>query len=119
MRISFNKSTLFIDGHALEMPWEILDAADGGGKVFVLFDPDSYLLDPNYKKMRRSGLPAIKNLIAYAYDGSVLWSADLPAESDYYYKIISIDPLIVNSFSSFACKINTLNGSIEGMNFFK
>lgn len=119
MTISFQSNTLTIDGQLLQLAWPILDAIEEGNRVFVLLDPDSYLVDPNYKKMRRQGVPAIRNLVALMKDGTSLWEAELPESSDYYYRINSSKPLVVNSFSSYRCEINPDNGMIVRKEFLK
>jgi hypothetical protein len=113
MSINFHAKTLIIDVNSIQMLWPVLDAIEQDDKVFVLLDPDSYLLDPNYKKMRRQGVPAIKNLLAFDKTGVKLWEAEFPETSDYYYRFSSSSPLIVNSFSSYRCEIDTTNGSIK------
>jgi hypothetical protein len=119
MSVLFKGKSLNIDALSIEMPWPVLDAIEFGDIVFVLLDPDSYLLDPNYKKMRRNGAPAIRNLIAVTKVGAKLWEAELPEASDYYYRISSAMPLIANSFSSYRCEIDQNNGSIKSREFLK
>lgn len=117
MKVTFQAKTLVIDGLTLQMPWPVLDAVEHGEKVFVLLDPDAYLLDLNYKIARRQGGPAIKNLLAFDRDGTKLWEAELPESSDYYYRISSACPLIVNSFSSYRCQIDPNSGAIQARIF--
>jgi len=119
MTISFKSNTLSIDGQIIQLAWPILNAIEESSRVFVLLDPDSYLLDPNYKKMRRQGAPAIRNLVALMKNGAKIWEAELPEPSDYYYWISSSNPLVVNSFSSYRCEINTDNGMIVKKDFLK
>jgi hypothetical protein len=119
MTISFQGKSLEIDGNAIAMPWPVLDALEQGDKVFVLFDPDSYLLDPNYKKMRKQGAPAIRNLIALTKTGVILWEAEMPDPADYYYRIESRKPLVALSFSSYRCEIDLQSGRITGKQFLK
>ena len=119
MSVSFQGKTLLIDGQSVQMPWSVLDAVEQGDKVFVLFDPDSYLLDPNYKVMRRQGTPAIRNLIAITKAGAKLWEAEMPKASDYYYRLSSAAPLIANSVSSYRCEIDPNNGAIKNKEFLK
>lgn len=119
MSVSFQGRALVIDGQSFQVPWPVLDAVEQGDKVFVLFDPDSYLLDPDYKRMRRQGTPAISNLIALTKTGTKIWEAEMPETSDYYYRLSSATPLIANSFSSFRCEINPNNGSIKNKKFLK
>lgn len=119
MSVSFQGNNLMVDGQPIQMPWPVLDAREEGDKVFVLFDPDSYLLDPNYKRLRRQGAPAIRNLIALTKAGAKLWEAEFPEASDYYYRLNSTDPLVANSFSSYRCEINADDGAIKNKEFLK
>lgn len=119
MTISFHDNTLTIDDQSIQLAWAVLDAIEEGSQVFVLLDPDSYLLNPNYKKMRRQGAAAIRNLVAYSRSGVKLWEAELPEHSDYYYRISSSKPLIVNSFSSYKCEISIDDGIIKKKEFLK
>lgn len=119
MSVTFQAKTLVINGLTLQMQWPVLDAVEEGSAVFVLLDPDAYLLDADYKRMRRQGGPAIKNLLAFDKGGTKLWEADLPESSDYYYLISSASPLVVNSFSSYRCQINPSTGAILTREFFK
>ena len=119
MSISFQGSTLLIDGKPIQQPWTVLDAIEHADKIFVLFDPDSYLLNSSYKILRRQGAPVIRNLIAIDKNGRKLWDGELPDTSDYYYRICSAMPLVVNSFSSFRCEIDTYSGKIKSREFVK
>src|SRR5258705_10633288 len=113
MSVTFQAKTLVVDGQLVQMPWPVLDAVEHGDKVFVLLDPDSYLLDPEYKKMRRQGATAIRNLLALDKAGTKLWEAEFPEPSDYYYRIGSASPLTANSFSSYRSEIDPNTGSIK------
>ena len=119
MSTSFNGKELRIMDRVVVTPWPVMDAFDDGQRIIVLLDPDSYLTDPEYKKKRRSGTPPNKNLLAYSYDGNLLWEADFPSDVDYYYRISSQQPLRVNSFSSFRCEIDSSTGKILGKEFYK
>lgn len=119
MSVSFQGKSLLIDGQSVQVSWPVLDAVEQGDKVFVLLDPDSYLLDPSYKVIRRQGGPAIKNLIAMTKTGVKLWEAEMPEASDYYYRLTSAAPLIANSFSSYRCEIDPNNGAIRNKEFLK
>lgn len=119
MTISFQGNTMTIDGQPVQLPWPVLDAIEEGNRVFVLMDPDSYLLDVDYKRKRRQGSPAIRNLVALTKSGMELWKAELPESSDYYYRISSSKPLTANSYSSYRCEINPDNGTITRKEFLK
>jgi hypothetical protein len=119
MSVTFQTSTLVINGKSIQMPWAVLEAVEHEDKIFVLLDPDSYLLDSEYKKMRRQGAPVVKNLLAFNKSGVKLWEADMPEPSDYYYLIGSASPLFVNSFSSYRCEIEPTSGKIINKEFLK
>jgi len=119
MSVFFQGKTLVIDGQSIQVPWSVLDAVEQGDKVFVLFDPDSYLLDPNHKILRRQGAPAIRNLFALTKTGEKLWEAEMPETADYYYRLSSVTPLIANSISSYRCEIDSSNGTIKSKEFLK
>ena len=119
MTVSFQENFLVIDGQSKQFPWAILDAIELTDKVIVLFDPDSYLVDPNYKVMRLKGAPSYKNLIAFTKGGVKLWEAEFPRASDYYHRITSAVPLIVYSFSSYKCEIDPISGTIKSKEFYK
>jgi hypothetical protein len=117
--ISFNGVEVHLNGHSLKMPYAVLDAFLSEGKLIVLLDPDAYMLDPAYKAHRRQTGIALRNLVAFDLNGRKLWEAEYPQNSDYYYKISSKTPLVVYSFSSFACEIDPLTGNIKAKSFFK
>jgi len=119
MNIFFENQELRIDCLLVKMPYPILDAFDDGYRVVVLLDPDSYLKDPLYLAKRRAGESSKRNLLAISYEGVCLWEAELPSDVDYYYKIVSKKPLVVNSFSSFVCEIDPGSGRISQKIFYK
>lgn len=119
MSMSFNGQEMRISDRVIVTPWPVMDAFDDGHRVIALLNPDSYLTDPDYKKQRRSGMPPNKNLLAYSYDGHLLWEAEFPSDVDYYYRISSQQPLRVNSFSSFRCEIDAATGKILRKEFYK
>ena len=62
------------------------------------------------------------NLFCYSPEGIVLWKAEHPTgdnAEDYYYRISSHLPLVVNSFSSYRCEIDLSTGKIIRKDFFK
>lgn len=118
MSVTFNEKALVFNELTLQMLWPILDAVEQEGKVFVLLNPDSYLLDKNYKHVRHGGA-VIKNLMAFDKTGSKLWEAEMPQDADYYYRICSKSPLIANSFSSYRCQIDPNTGAILSREFYK
>lgn len=119
MNVSFKNQELKIGNHMITTPWPVMDVFDDGHRVIALLNPDAYLTDPAYKTCRRSGAPPNKNLLAYSYEGHLLWEADFPSATDYYYCISSKRPLRVNSFSSFRCTIDPETGKIIKKIFYK
>lgn len=117
--VLFRGTRLTIDGRVVDVGMEILDAFALGDRVIVLGDPDSYLGKPDYREQRRAGLPAVRNLAAFAADGRRLWEAEFPEDVDYYYRIESREPLVAQSFSSFRCRIDPATGRIIDREFLK
>jgi hypothetical protein len=62
---------------------------------------------------------AVRNLRAYSPSGVELWEAEMPEQADYYYKIVSTDPIEADSFSSFRCRIDPRTGGITSKRFMK
>lgn len=119
MNIDFFDNQINARGISIKTEWPIKFAVDDGSLIVILLDPDSYILDPEYKQNRRRGVLPIRNLVAYSYSGDLLWSADFPDEIDYYYRIDSVSPLVAYSFSSYRCEIDKINGKIIRSEFFK
>lgn len=119
MTVSFQGRSLEIDGKTIAMPWPILDVRDQGDRILVLLDPDSYLLDPDYKNARKQGATAIRNLVALTRAGVTIWEAEMPEPSDYYYCISSSVPLVANSFSSYRCELDPVSGAIRSTEFIR
>jgi hypothetical protein len=121
MKISFEKNVLHVDSKIYELKWPILDVKNIKDTIIVLFDPDSYLLDPEYKKSRQQGAAPIKNLVAFTQAGEKLWEAEFPERErgDYYYQISSTSPLTAATFSSYSCEIDPSNGKIIRKEFYK
>lgn len=108
-----------VNGNTISVGSPILDAQAGPGMVLVLINPDSYLKDPDYRRKRRAGLDAVRNLQAFSLSGVKLWDAEMPEDADYYYKIVNTDPIEVDSFSSFRCRIDSRTGKIISKRFMK
>jgi hypothetical protein len=120
MSISFSGAELrFGSGASQIFEWPIREAAEGIDKILVLLDPDVYLIDPTYKQNRSKGAPALRNLIALDNQGRTVWKAEMPEAADYYYRFVSVSPLVVDSFSSYRCEIDILSGRIVRKQFFK
>jgi len=119
MSLSFSGRSITIDGSTTALPWPVLQVAESASAVYVLLDPDSYIADPSYKVSRRAGAPAVRNLLAFSKSGQRLWEAELPEQADYYYKVISVEPLIAYSFSSHRCEIDPNSGAIVRKEFLK
>jgi hypothetical protein len=115
MSIAFSGSNLDINGHSVELPWPVRQAMEHQDKIFVLLDPDAYLTSPAYSKEE----PALRNLWAFDMAGSKIWEAEFPETSDYYYRLTSADPLMVNSFSSHICTIDSGTGAVLQAQFVK
>lgn len=110
--VTFNGTTLTLD-HAIREAFEL------DGRVIVLIDPDDYLADPGYEQARRRGDESLRNLRAYSASGELLWEAEFPEAADYYYRIVSRQPLVALSFSSYRCRIDPASGRIAEAEFIK
>lgn len=122
MNITYDGSKLRIDGHEITTPWPVREAVELDDKVVVLLDQSAHLQGPilDIREMRE--VAKGRNLFCYSNQGELLWKAEFPGgdgSEDYYYKISSRWPLLVNSFSSFRCEIDPATGKIIGKEFFK
>lgn len=102
-----------------ELDYPIREAFECEGRVVVLLEPDAVLADPAYTRQRRRGEGALPNLLAYSPAGERLWAASFPEPADYYYRVVSHQPLVALSFSSWRCWIDIRDGSIARREFFK
>jgi len=118
-KVEIHDTAVVVNGHRIDIGSRVLQVASGGALVLVLLDPDVYLDDPEYRKRRRAGTPAVRNLKAFSPTGTALWDAELPEDADYYHRIVSADPIEVESFSSFRCRIDPKDGKIVSKNFLK
>jgi len=122
MNITYDGSQLQIDGKAVETPSPIREAFAVKWGIIVLMDQFGDLKGPILDIREIRNAPKGTNLFCYSPDGIVLWKAELPInnnEEDYYYRISSRSPLIVNSFSSYRCEIDPTTGKIIRKEFLK
>lgn len=117
--LNFEGDKILVGDRLFTMPYLVREAFVLDDKIIVLLDPNSYLKDPNYGIERRRGKDTLKNLFALSEAGKLLWEAEMPEQADYYYKISSLSPLKVNSFSSYKCEIDPQTGKILSKEFFK
>ena len=110
---------LRVDGVVWKLDYLVSDAFENNSKIIVLFDSDGGL-----------NLPKFNNLVCFDRNARQLWIAELPidtprdkyfrhAKSDVYYSIISRQPLIAYSFSSYEAEINLDTGKIIKKTFTK
>lgn len=97
------------DGKEVVGEFPVYEARCVGEMLLILYRPESY----------RGG--QFKNLVAFNFSGQELWKAELPTNSsmDSYYKIISEEPLIADSYCSYRCTIDRSTGRIVNKEFFK
>lgn len=122
MNITYDGSQLQIDGKTVETPSPIREAFAVRWGVIVLMDQFADFKGPVLDIREIRNAPKGTNLFCYSSDGTVLWKAELPGgedSEDYYYRVSSRSPLVVNSFSSFRCEIDPASGRIIGKDFFK
>lgn len=109
--VTFSENTISVEGKTITLAYPVAEAFLLRDKLIVLLDPDAYT----------EKFGQFRNLIALAIDGERLWTAELPTSmsSDTYYRIGSKNPLVADSFSSYACEIDESNGKIIKRSFFK
>lgn len=117
--ISHSGRAVTVDGVTWVTEYPVKEAFALAEAVCVLLEPDAYLSDSGYSKERRRGEGALRNLRAYSPNGVLLWEAEFPDEADYYYRIVSREPLEVLSFSSYRCRIDPESGRIVEARFMK
>ncbi len=89
------------------------------GLILVLLDAEHYLSDPEYRKQRSAGRPALRNLWAFNSSGTKIWEAEMPEPNDYYYEIVGLTPLTLRSFSGNTCELDPVDGRILRRTFHK
>lgn len=109
--VAFSGSVLSIGGRTVRLDYPIQHAVALGDSVIVLYDPDAYQLK----------FGQFPNLEAFTPRGQKLWTAELPTTTtgDRYYELLSGDPLLAHSFSSFRCEIDPASGKIVQKTFLK
>ena len=117
--VSIQGNVVVVNGRSINVGLPAREAQATARMIVVLLDPDSYLSDPDYRRKRRSGLAAVRNLRAFSLSGTPLWQAEMPEEADYYYRIVSVDPIDVDSFSGFRCRLDSKTGKIISKHFMK
>lgn len=107
--VHFSGKTLTVNGKSLELEHAVADAFEIEDSIIVLFEADA----------RRD--EQFQNLIALRSNGEKGWIADLPTNdnSDVYLEVTSRVPLIANSWSCYACEIETATGRIKARSFTK
>jgi hypothetical protein len=109
--ISVNGSKVTIGTTVIDFKYDLLDAFILENVAVVLIDPDSYIGDRD----------VTHNLLGYDLNGAQVWKAEFPQDykADYYWRIVSRNPLVASTYSSFTCQINSLTGKIESTRFYK
>lgn len=61
------------------------------------------------------------NLVCFSKEGEIDWIAELPTSGtgETYYQVLSVNPLVADSFFSRRCTINKENGRIVEQEFLK
>lgn len=110
--IKFENNNLLTTDIKVELDYKILVAYEATeNTIIVLLDPDSNL----------SKFGQFNNLVALDKEGKEKWTAELPTTTsgDCYMQIVSREPLVVDSFSSYRCQIDLETGKIEQKRFYK
>ena len=109
-----------VAGTSINVAWGIRASSFTEDLVLVVLDPDEYLADSVYRNACKSGMPALRNLQAFSRkSGNKIWEAELPEPVDYYYELVSTDPIQALSYSGFRCEIDDVDGHIKSKQFLK
>src|SRR4051812_14060325 len=109
-----------VAGTRISVAWRIRASSSTEDLVLVVLDPDEYLADSVYRNARKSGTPALRNLPAFSRkSGDKVWEAELPEPVDYYYELVSAEPILALSYSGFRCEIDNVDGHIKSKQFLK
>ena len=109
-RLEFDGNRITTNSGSFKVKSEIIDAYIFHQKVVILMDPDV-----GSRKWGQS-----HNLIFCDFQGNQLGFAKFPtSKSDYYYKIISRNPLKALTLSSYECEIDIDTGDILKKDFYK
>lgn len=119
MDVSYDGSRVRTPGGEFDVGHAVREAFELQGRIMVLLEPDALLAEPGYTRQRRRGEGALPNLLAFSPTGERLWEAAMPEAADYYYRIVSREPLVALSFSSWRCWLDVTDGSILRQEFFK
>lgn len=116
-RLSYGPTRLALEGGHIvtsagrfKARWEVLEAVEDGGKVFVIYD---YMAFPR-------GEPA-RNLFAYDLKGKELWRAgDIGAgATDAFTQFAGESPARVSNFAGYECEIDLETGKVLGTRWTK
>jgi len=97
-----------LNNQYLEIP--MLDMWQDKDRIYIVYD---YMYFPE--------ADAKRNLLAYSNDGKELWRAeDIGVGSpECYTNIIQIEPLVVNNFAGYTCRIDEVSGKVLTIEFTK
>ncbi len=106
--LEFAGDSIKVAGRSITTEHPVESAFRSGDRIIVLYEPDSVT-------------GGSSNLACLDLEGREIWIAEFPRadREDYYYRIESADPLVVYSFTSFACEISLVDGRIVKKEFFK
>lgn len=112
MKIEYSGNRISLDTNIFTVDWPIRIAHESNQMILVLYDPNLYLRNPAAKERERELGRAIRNLVAFTSDGTLLWEAQFPTSNDYYIEVNPLDLLTVDSFSGYRCNIDPSSGRI-------
>ena len=113
--IAFHGRKITVNGLTWKVPYRIKNAFLSGGRVVVIYEPTEKIFEYFRGKYH--------SMEGFTLDGKRLWVAEYPMQgsgsSDMYVEFMSVEPLIVWSFSCFRCKIDPETGTILHSEFTK
>lgn len=103
--ITFDGNRVTVGEHHWDAPVRVLDAARIGGLAILVLD---------WTPLSENRFGQVQNLRAYTFDGQEVWTAEHPTNmtTDCYTNIISREPLMVNNFAGYSCRIDPSSGRL-------
>ena len=109
--VATDGKTVRVNGSVWVAEYPVKDFAVLADKVILIYD---------YMSMPK-GWGQIKNMKAFNFIGKLLWTAQHPTNqyNDCYINFASKEPLMVNNFAGFECRVNPADGVVLEATFTK